>query len=505
MQSTTNNYSNRAIGQVRPLSHELRFAFDKRFDDTIGVFTLDTSLLDGPDILDYDGNNTITEWSKYVYTNYTDRLMSYEITNEIDFLESNISSMLDVELNNFDGYFTYGGNSPIASYLLPRRPVRMLSGFGGDNMPQFVGLTTKTPEPNGKTTATVHAQDFLTYLYDRKLDQTVMYVGQRVDEILENLFGLFGVLPAQMILDVARTTAPFAYFEKEQTLGSVVNQLMKAEMGSLYMDEVGNIVFKNRLRQSYEPVYTFDNSNIIGYQVSGQDKIINSVLVKSDVREVQPRQPIFDLQETIEIGAGQTVTKFFDFQDPVTSVDNIEFFTANTQADGDGTDVSSSVDIVSQYSFGTSIVVEIQNTSSALLYLTDLVVYGTPAKVVRSINVIEKDQTSIDKFEEQTYTVTSPYIQDYDTAESIALTLVRHYSGYDNSIVMTVKGNFALQLSDVVNVVVDDIDDSYIIRKIVNTVSDGQYKQTLTVQRYTIPEYFTLDESLLNSEAVLAA
>jgi hypothetical protein len=250
---------------------------------------------------------------------------------------------------------------------------------------------------------------------------------------------------------------------------------------------------------------TFNSSNVIDYSTSDENTLINKVLVNSEVREVQPREIIFDLSEAVEIAAGQTISKFFELQDPVTTLEPITFYTANTLADGTGTDVTSDVTIVNETLFATSILVEIENTSATTLFLTDLIAYGTPAKVVRTVSVNEQDQTSIDEFEEQTYEITSKYIQDENTARSIALTILEHFKTVGNTITMEVKSNPALQLNDTITVVLDGINDTFVIRKLQQVLSGGRLNQIITAQKYDIPTYFTLDVSLLDGADVLAA
>jgi hypothetical protein len=234
MQNTSAQFQAYATGDVRPLSWQFRASFDKAYDPSVTLFTLDVSLLDGVDVLGLDAADPITEWDKYDYADYTDRVIAMEWQQEFNFLSSITAAMADVKLNNYDALFTRDSGSALDPNLLPRRPIRLLAGFGGESIPQFVGLTEKIPQVDRKAlTAGLHAQDFLSYMFTRKLDRTVMYENMRIDELLEELFGLFGVLPSQMILEEARTTVPFAFFLKNQTLGSAVAELMKAEMGSL--------------------------------------------------------------------------------------------------------------------------------------------------------------------------------------------------------------------------------------------------------------------------------
>lgn len=516
MKTTTAKFRTLQAGGIRPITYSVSISFDKQFDSNLEFFVLSSdvdarSLLDGNDVLAPIGNNVITEWDKYAYYPYTDRSVSVEWEEELSLITSITSSMADVELNNYDGLFTYGGGSPLAPYLLPRRPIRLMAGFNNENLPVFIGITENTPlVDKASATVSIHSIDFLRFMFDKKLDQTQMIVNKRVDEILATLFSQFGVLPDQMNLDVAMTTVPFAYFEKNSTLGGVVDELLKAEMGSLYMDSDGIIVFKNRLRLYGGPVVTLDSGQIVEYSTSDEGQIINSVSVKSEVRLVQPKEVVFNLSEQILINAGQTVSRFFEFQDPVTTVDPIEYYTANADQQGTGADLTSDLDIVSQTNFGTTILVEMENQGSIPLYVTAMSIYGTPAKIVRIVDVIQKDQSSIDDFEEQTYEITSPYIQDRDTATSIALTIVRHFSSYGGTIVATIKAQPALQLNDIVKIQIDEIDADFRVVKISNSIVGAEWNQIITAQRYDIPHYFILssdteDRSLLNGEDVLAA
>lgn len=513
MQVTTPAYDALQAKDFRPLSWALRISFDKQFDDAVTFFTLDTSLLDGPDILAPTGSNVITEWDKYSYADYTDRVIALEWSTELDYFYSLTASISSVTVNNYDNLFTKNTTSPLTADLLPRRPIRLLAGFGNELLPQFVGLTEYVPEVDKDSrTARLTSIDFLSYIFSRKLDRSVMYEGLRVDEILRQLYNAVGVLDAQMDFGRALTTVPFAYFTKNQTLGDATKELLIAEMGSLYMNELGIIVFKSRLRTNLASVATFDSSNIISYDTEEETNIINSVSVKADIRAVQPLQVVYNLETTAEpflIGAGQTITKFFELNDPATSISTITSYTANNLADGSGTDLTADITIVDQQLFSDTVLVEFENTGSNLAYITGLTINGTPVQTVSKIDVLEKDQTSIDQFEEQIYQIQSDYIQDTETAQAIALMIIAHFKNYGSTLSMRVKGNMAYQINDVVTVDVDDITDDYVITKIDNFMSSGTYVQRVRLQKYEIPTYFILssdveNKSLLDGGDVLA-
>lgn len=513
MQTVTSRFNELLTSPIVPVNYKFKASFDKAYDPTATVFTLDVSLLDGPDILAVNVDNVITEWDKYEYDDFTNRVQSIEWVKELDQFYSITSSIADITLNNYDSLFTRNTTSLLSDYLIPRRPIRITSGIGTESLPQFVGLTETVPEVNSQSrTADLHGLDFLSYIFSKKLDQSGMYIDKRVDEIITSLFGLVGVLPSQMILDTALTSVPFAFFEKDTTIGYAVRELMRAEMGLLYMDEAGYIVFKNRYKQNTASIYTFNNSNIVSYESSREEKIINSVTVKSEIREVQPRQIVFNMSEVVEVKAGATVNKFFQFDDPVTTVEPITAYTANSSQDGTGTDVYSDVEIVTETLFSDTMLVGFKNNGTSTLYITNMTIDGTPAKIVRKVNIVQKNQDSIDAFGEESYLVESKYIQDSETAESIAQTLLTYYKDYGGTIILDVKPNVALQLGDRITVDVDNINDEFIITKIHTVIDRGRilrYTQKITAQKYNIPNYFIISsdseaQSLLDGEDVLA-
>lgn len=517
MQTVPQTFTDLANGGVRPHSYQLRMSFDKQFDPDIGFFTLSSddtpmSLLNGPDVLAPSGDNDIAFGQQYDYADFTDRVVQLEWEREQEVPYSVTLAMADITLNNYDNYFTRGAGGPLDPNILPRRPARILAGFKGINIPQFVGLTETAPKVERSTrTATVHCMDFLSSLFNKNLDSTVMLQDVYTHEVLEYLFDLFELLPSQYVLDDSFNQISFVYWEKGVNLGTAVRDLMQAELGSLYMDELGIIRFKNRVKVSSSPVYTFNNSNIVDYSISDETNIINVVEIRANVRAVQPMQPVYTLFEPIFIIAGQTKEEFFSLTDPITSVGTITNYLANTQADGEGTDATSDITIDDVYAFANSAKVTFTNNGTTDAYLTELEIPGTPAKATGDplyIRLVDED--SVDQFEEQVLEINNDFVQTSDAANSLGLSLLNYYGNYGNNIQLEVKGSPALQTGDNISVEVDNINDVYTITKIANIHSiAGGFTQRLTARVFNIPDFFILssddeDRSLLNGEDVLA-
>src|SRR5690606_1300970 len=219
----------------------------------------------------------------------------HSIERSLEFPYSVVTAIADFQLNNYDRYFTPRNGSPIADYVLPKRPVRLLQGFNNTRLPQFVGLTEGMPSIDRlEGTATFTAMDFLTWIFEMPIRNTIAMQNVRTDEVLAEIFTQFGLSPAQYDLPRARNTIPFLFFEQnQQTAGDVIRKLMEAEMGMLWLDETGIIRFLPRIEQASQPVYWLEGDDIISIETSEDSEIINKVIITADVREVQEFQVIY--------------------------------------------------------------------------------------------------------------------------------------------------------------------------------------------------------------------
>ncbi len=513
MQTTSTYFDNLATSEVRPISWRLSISFDKTFDDNIGFFVIGTSSLDGPDVLVPDDNEVIQEWDKYEYTDYSDRVISIEVTREELEPHSVVQAMADVTLDNHDDFFTPNSGSTIEDYILPKRPVRILLGFGGSNLPQFIGLTDRMPviDKSGRT-ARFHMTDFLSYLFTKKIEDTEMLTDVTTGEALTYIFEEAGLLSSQ--LDFTSTSfnrIPFFFVEKDQTLGDVVRKLMEAEQGRLFMDEFGVIKFQNRQDYATTPVAALNESNTINYDTSGQDDIINFVELNSKILEAQQLQSVWQSSEATLVKAGSTATIWASLRDPITSVVSPTYSAkvATTSyfistLDANGTIANANIDLNTLTQFAKSVKLVFENTGLTDAYVYSVDLWGVPVKEIDTINVKDFDQDSIDKYDEQRYTLDTSYIQDRTTAESKAAILLDDYKDLGSILDVDVKGNMAYQIGDPVAVSLDGYTQDHVITRIVQVMQGGGYHQRLRIKARTPREYFIIGTSALDGTAVLA-
>lgn len=511
MQTVTTAFNNRANSAMRKLTYRALMSFPRAYNPAVGFFTIGVSRIGGADIIKGDGN-VVSEWDKYQYDDYSYRLQSIEVTRTEEPINSTTLAQADIILENHDNYFSPNRGSAIQNFILPYRPVKLYGGFGEEALPKFVGLTEKMPtiDEKGKT-ASFHLIDFMSSLFNRPLDQAVMYQNKRTDEILASLLVAFGISPTQYTFDVGYNIVAFAFFDKGAKFGDVVKELMEAEMGRFYMDETGMIRFKNRQNYSSTPVWFFNESNILDIQTSTQDDIINVVTVTANVREVQAKQKYWELQSAVMIPANGSVDIWADFNDPVTTVDTplyvvnatTSLYTTNKNEDGSGAVVGTGVS-VSPTQFAKSYLMTFTNANAFPAYLTSLELYATPAVVVKEIYVRYQDSTSVGKYDERVLDITNEFINSEIDAASKAQIILEDNSTYLGQYVLTVKGNPALQIGDAVNVSIFGSAGLYIINKIVDRWVAGSYTQQLTVRKKVFRSFFTVGISTIGGTDVIA-
>lgn len=511
MQTTTAQYDLLANGNVRPLDWRLRISFDKAIDPAIQFFTLDDSLLDGVDILKPDDVTSILLWDQFEYQDYSDRVITMEVSRVENEPYSNAMAYADVVLNNYDDYFTPGSSSPISSSILPRRPFRLFMGFNNNVLPQFVGLSESMPKIDriGKT-ASFHLIDFLSYLYDQDISTTLLLENVRTDEVIAQLLEDLGILPEQYNLDKATNTMRVFFVEKGTRFGAVCDKLMEAEIGRLFMDELGTIRFQSFYNYNLTPVDTLDDTNCIDYELPDRDAIINSVRVQAPIRIRAEEQSVYRLSQSRAILAGQTIDIIVDFTDPVFTVNDPIYSETplvgsyyKSSTDETGFTPYPDVDLINSQVYSTFAIYTFENVGATNAYIAEMDLSGEPAKIVSEVLVEDKDTTSIAKYEEQLYEINNEYIQDRDTALSRAILLLFDYSEYGAILDVIYKGNFAFQIGDAVNVNLGVSNGVFTISKIENILSGNRYTQKLRLRKKRIVSFFTLDVSLLDGDDLL--
>lgn len=509
MITTSVGFQNVAKGSIRPLALDARISFSKQRSQSLDWFTLDVSQLDGTDILATNEDDPIQSWDAYEWDNVRPDVIGLTWERSINFPYNVQSAICDLMLNNISRKYTYGNaSSPYYPNVLPKRPMRTFAGFMVNNTPEvipvFVGMTESTPKYSGKndTTATFTALDFLSEIGNMSLTSTIVLRNATTDEVIAEILDQFGLDPVMYDLDRGQNVIPFAYFKKGQNAGNALQMLVQAENGSLWLNEQGVIRFQ--IRDAIPPsgyVDTLTNSDIVEIKPSYEDGIVNRVKVHSEIRQVQPFQSMFSVnnsnaysspanEDSYRCIASDTTTIWIQFENPAWSAAlNPILNGANTSSnftalDLSGNSVVSGVTAVGTL-FGENMKLEVTNTNPFPISISWLEIWGEPAKVVDTIDYDAYDTDSIEKFGEQILDVRdNNYFTSYESVDSFAEDVLAKRAGYSPILKAKVKGNPALQLSDIIRLSGTDYDGRWTVVGIKSAITkESGFSCDLTLER----------------------
>jgi hypothetical protein len=497
MQIVNTTFNDNANKDIVPLTGGVKISFDKTFDDEIIFGTYDESKYDGDSLYAPTTDEPINFWDFYQYTDYSSRLIGMEWTRELDFPYSVSAAMADFTMNNTDDYFTRGSASEIADDILPKRPIRLLAGYANDNLQQFIGITDKLPVVDEtRKTASFHANDFFTEIFESKLAGVIAMENARTDEVLAVIFDLFGLSPDSYVLARGRNVIPFVFFDADKNAGNAIRELMQAEGGHLWIDEQGVIRFETRLPSVSDPIYSLDDRSVFELTRSGQTGIINSINITSEIRKVDRYKEVYsniintdDLensgQEATTIPAGGSAVLYADLENPCLVIDEPTYGESSgaswlSAIKLDGTTVTSGVSVDGNSLETNRYVLFVSNSNAFDVKVSGLYLWGRPAILVNTLRLRAKDQDSIDKFGVMALNgadgISNNFFGSLDNARSFAQTIIDAYKDENPTLEARVSGNLALQLGDVIYVTARGIDENYRVTSIKVNFKPWSYK-----------------------------
>lgn len=527
MITTTPEFENVAQSTIRPLALDARVSWSKKRSDNVQWFTLDSSQLDGTDILATNDNDPIQLWDAYEWDSVREDVIGMSWERSVEFPYNVQSAICDLTLNNTHQRYTYTNEqSPYFEQILPKRPMRTFAGFVIDGTPSvvpvFVGLTQSIPKYSGTndSTATLTAMDFLSEIGNMSLNQTVVLRDVRTDIVIAQILDQFGLDPAMYSLSEGSNIIPFAYFAKGKNAGNALRELVQAENGSLWLNEQGIIRFEPRGGSiAIDDAMTFRPNDIIEIKPSQANGIINRVRVSSEVRAVQDFQPIFSASndsgfdqsaddDPYRCSRGTTVI-WLKFDDPIWSAVTTPKMSAEdtsnfTAVDLDGNAITSGVNITGEL-LGESMKLTITNANQTAVSLNWLEIWGEPAKVIDQIEYDAHDDESIEVFGENVLEITdNNYFGNYESIDHFAEDILRRRAQYSPTLTVQVKGNPALQLRDNVAITgTDRFDGRWEVVGIKSKIDEQNgYSCELTLEEGIYA--FVLDRSQLDGKDLLA-
>lgn len=527
MINVSNSFHSAAFGQIINPIVRLYISFDKQLSEG-GLFTLDESALDGPDLLKFAASNADTQsWDFYDYKDITDRLVSVSWERELQFPYQIQCGMADFTVSNTDGYFTpLNPNSPVGANNLPARPMKLSAGFNypgaTEQIPQMVCITDGIPSVNqGSKTADYHAVDFLYDICNQTLKTVVNMRDSRTDQVIAAILESYGLGPSQYKLAKGRYTIPFVFFDIGTSVGDALKRLVQSENGFMWLDETGVVRFETSAATAgaTEIIGTLSDYDIISLTPGELSDVVNHVKVTAEIREVQEWQEVYTKSESTEtvsnnlwvVPANGTFTISCGLGDPcydvvaptINKASSVSWFTAIDEHLNPVRSGVVSTGVLSSNAY----TVTFTNSHSYNVEINEMKLWGEPAKVYDVLDYDAYDDESVAKYGDRLLEVNdNQFFQTYGQANAFARTIIKEHRDYTRVIKAEVKGDFSFQLMDLIKVQTEKGDYNGIYRITGSSYSwDGKLlTTTLTLNGTGIEEgMFTLNISQLNGEDLL--
>lgn len=463
MQSVDAAFTAEAKDTTRKIAHNLQLSWKRSFNSANVPFQIGVSMIGGTDFIGNSSASITSAWNRYQYSDESAYVMQLSWDRKLSLPLGGISiARANASLDNNTGRFLpdyLGGSSELFTAIQPKKPMIINSGFnydGIDNMvPSFIGILDKNPVINlSNRRVDLSALDFLDFLNNRRIDDKAIYTGQRVDQMLDDIFrNKFNLGTAQYELDMGSDVIPFAALEPGTKYGDFVNKIVQAELGHLFQDEAGIIHFWNRQKWGTSPynqvrdiIYT---AQVLDVETPGDDHIINVVEVTAKPRKKTSGATLYTLVTPIELQPG-TNDVWVDFDNPVISA-GTPSHTANQNSDGSGTNDTGNVPLTGQSVFIRTAKYTFNNTTGRTSYITALTITGTWATEVDTIYRTNQDDSSVTAYDEKVVSINNEYIQSESQANSIIALILDQFAEQENLLKMTIKAKPQLQLGDLIS------------------------------------------------------
>lgn len=475
MQSVLDAFSVEEVNSTRQIAHALGVAWKKDYRPGITFFTIGVSRIGGIDTIPGPAGVN-SRFGQYLFEDDSAYVTGYAYERSLSVPTGGMTKALaEVDLDNTSGRYTprqMGGTSAIfTANGLPRRPVTISAGFNVSGapyaIPQFAGITDRPAVLDmRRKSARLQAEDFIGFIQNTIVDKSAMFTYQLSGQVIEDSLSTLGFSTAQYDVDPGVNIIKFGLFETGVTWGNYMQKITEAEGGHLYQDEEGKIRFEDRHHWTNFPHFNvqrvISTGMVLEQKTPDYDHIINVVEVTGTPRELGQTQLIWQSSAyagagVITINPGEQVEVWANYNDPVWNVDTpvlggeTSFFLVNAEPDGSGASIVGSVLLKSITTFAQSSKLVFESTSTKIRYITNIDIWGRPARKTGDVYYKGKMGSSITAFEERTLKITNDYIQDGSWAQSLAEMILADYSRPENLQTITIRAIPELQLGDLVS------------------------------------------------------
>lgn len=352
-------------------------------------------------------------------------------------------------LDNWDQrYNPFNTGGDLYGYIKPHRPFRLRAIYNGLTYNVITGWVRDIRPQENRSLVRITGYDGIDWLKAQNVPQLGLQTDYAVTDAIVALLtaagwpfvdtsgwilgtsqlGIDTYLGSSVIED-AGDEIPYWWGDPERTIWEAICDLGKAFAGYPYVATDGTFSYKAR-----------GSSSVAALSVS-QDELLRDIELlqpwdelRNDIRITGwPRQAtaanteLWKLNNVPLIDAGETLTIWAEHNyegepcpaSSITTPASTTDYTANTAADGGGTDKTAQISITPTV-YATRTKLAITNNDAAGVYLTLMKLRGTGLYAYSPVTVQESDSSSISEYGKQTFQLGSIWLQKTDDIKNHA-------------------------------------------------------------------------------------
>lgn len=440
----------------------------------------------------YSSISTVYEGDVIKSISVTEEREIRDSTNPIGNMSSNEASveLQNIKINDvIDPFFPGNSASLLSSLLKPGRRVAIELGYelaDGTTELKPMGtfwsgdFTVKDSSPTMSFTARDRMEKLRKVIYD---DNALDY-NKTVDNLLLDivLSAQAKGIPINYDIDslLNAITIPISFIERQDYF-EAIKYVMTACGGQAYMSREDVLIFESSTRSSdysgSPDLFITKSEYFSKDQPTHYEDLINLLEIETQPLTLGSNETLYSTNDSISLGASAIL-------DPI-EIKYSSFPASSIVINYTGTGCSPYTYNVEYLSWG--MILTVANSAGTAGTFT-FTVTGNPYEVIGENVISSKDDSSIAANGEKSYRLpVNKLIQRDDIAQDIADDLIDYYADPRNDLMLTWRGNPALELGDII--VVPEYQRGAIDNKArfkiykMQTEFDGTLKQTISARR----------------------
>ena len=343
-------------------------------------------------------------------------------------------------LDNYDQrYNPYNVSGPLYGYIKPHRVIRIKATYNGVTYPVLTGWVRDIRPQPGRQHVVISGYDGIDWLDSQNVPQLALQSNYAVSAAIKDLIeaaawpfedtsgwilgvsqlGVDTYLGSSIIEDNG-DELPYFWGDPEKTVWEQIGDIGEAFAGNPFVASDGTFAYNDRSNQG-DNVLALTQAEILRDIEMPQpwDELRNDIRITGYPRQATAANTeLWKLNYVPLIGAGESLTIWAEHNyegercpaSSITTPASTTDYTANTLANGTGTDKTAQIAIVKTV-YATMTKLVITNNDATGVYLTLCKLRGTGLYAYSGVTVVDTDTTSIGEYGKQTLRIGSVWLQ----------------------------------------------------------------------------------------------